>query len=497
MSISKTIGVILAGVLVVTLGLLLTVLVVSSQRTASRTDALAGADIEHAISDSLVFAMAEGITNVEPYLAELQGVGSIAEVTVKPTSAVRKGGEDTMDALEREVLKDRAHRSTEETFKDKPVTRSVTAILSVQKCAQCHAAPVGQPLAILSVRRSTAEAAAAISYQRWLSIAGGVVSVGLAFGLLMLLITRRVVRPLGDAVGRVGRLASGHLDQTVVVERTDEIGVLMSSLQTLQKALASKAEAADQISRGNLAVDIDVQSDGDVLAQAMVRMRNSLTAMAGETEVLVNAAVGGRLSVRADASRHEGSFRKIVDGVNQTLDAVIGPLNVAAGVRGPDQQGRHPAEDHRQLQRRLQRDQEQPEHVHRRGERAGGGRGAAGEGGGGGQAGDAGRRGQARRRLPEDRRGRQPDAGRGDRAAERGGGVRGPDQQGRHPAEDHRQLQRRLQRDQEQPEHVHRRGERAGGRRGHAGEGGGGRASWRRAPTRPSTAATSGRSSRA
>ena len=33
---------------------------------------------------------------------------------------------------------------------------------------------------------------------------------------------------------------------------------------------------------------------------------------------------------RADASKHQGDFRKIVQGVNDTLDAVIGPLNVAA-----------------------------------------------------------------------------------------------------------------------------------------------------------------------
>ena len=34
--------------------------------------------------------------------------------------------------------------------------------------------------------------------------------------------------------------------------------------------------------------------------------------------------------MRADATKHQGDFRKIVEGVNDTLDAVIGPLNVAA-----------------------------------------------------------------------------------------------------------------------------------------------------------------------
>lgn len=45
---------------------------------------------------------------------------------------------------------------------------------------------------------------------------------------------------------------------------------------------------------------------------------------------LTKAAVEGRLDTRADATRHQGDFRKIVEGVNDTLDAVINPLNVAA-----------------------------------------------------------------------------------------------------------------------------------------------------------------------
>ena len=48
--------------------------------------------------------------------------------------------------------------------------------------------------------------------------------------------------------------------------------------------------------------------------------------------MLVKAAIVGSLSTRADATKHNGDFRKIVEGVNQTLDAVIGPLNDFAHV---------------------------------------------------------------------------------------------------------------------------------------------------------------------
>jgi PAS domain S-box-containing protein len=45
---------------------------------------------------------------------------------------------------------------------------------------------------------------------------------------------------------------------------------------------------------------------------------------------LVKAAIDGKLDTRADVDKFEGNYQKIVKGVNDTLDAVIGPLNVAA-----------------------------------------------------------------------------------------------------------------------------------------------------------------------
>ena len=40
----------------------------------------------------------------------------------------------------------------------------------------------------------------------------------------------------------------------------------------------------------------------------------------------------GKLATRADASKHQGDYRKIVQGVNETLDAVIAPVQEAGGV---------------------------------------------------------------------------------------------------------------------------------------------------------------------
>jgi len=63
----------------------------------------------------------------------------------------------------------------------------------------------------------------------------------------------------------------------------------------------------------------------DITAQ-----KQAVNAMMADALMLSQAAVQGRLATRADAGKHHGDYRKVIEGVNSTLDAVIGPLNVSA-----------------------------------------------------------------------------------------------------------------------------------------------------------------------
>ncbi|MGO9095623.1 MAG: methyl-accepting chemotaxis protein, partial [Bryobacteraceae bacterium] len=87
-----------------------------------------------------------------------------------------------------------------------------------------------------------------------------------------------------------------------------------------------------QISNGNIdeLIAHTYKGDHEKMKQAVNKVAAALQNMAKDAEVLVRAAVEGKLATRADATRHQGAYRKIVEGVNQTLDAVIGPLNVSA-----------------------------------------------------------------------------------------------------------------------------------------------------------------------
>jgi methyl-accepting chemotaxis protein len=92
------------------------------------------------------------------------------------------------------------------------------------------------------------------------------------------------------------------------------------------------AEYVDRISKGEIPAKITDKYNGD-FNEIKNNLNNCIDAvnnLVADANMLSKAAVEGKLDTRADATKHHGDYRKIVDGVNATLDAVIGPLNVAA-----------------------------------------------------------------------------------------------------------------------------------------------------------------------
>ena len=91
-------------------------------------------------------------------------------------------------------------------------------------------------------------------------------------------------------------------------------------------------KSTQRMAAGDFSADTDIHSKDELglLADAMRTMQTAIQTMVADANMLSRAAVEGKLSTRADASQHQGDFRKIVQGVNDTLDAVIGPLHVAA-----------------------------------------------------------------------------------------------------------------------------------------------------------------------
>ncbi|MBF0556305.1 MAG: MCP four helix bundle domain-containing protein, partial [Nitrospirae bacterium] len=157
-----------------------------------------------------------------------------------------------------------------------------------------------------------------------------------AFGALIALglgvfIARIISRPVKEITDVANKLATGDVNVDIEAKTKDEIGQLTNAVKVVIENIKENALAASRIAKGDLTASVKQKSEKDVMAQSINAVIKNLQALVSDADMLAKAAVEGKLATRADAAKHEGDYRKIVDGVNKTLDAVIGPLNVAAG----------------------------------------------------------------------------------------------------------------------------------------------------------------------
>jgi methyl-accepting chemotaxis protein len=206
-------------------------------------------------------------------------------------------------------------------------------------------------------------------------VAGVLVELGMGA-----LVARGISRPLAELAGTAKRMATGDVSQTIDDRSGGEIGSLAESLRVLLAGLTGLAEVnkvlqrlavndsttrverADQgifgevgkatnlvrehihhtveivehIGAGNYREDLQAlqksgkRSENDTLIPAFIQTMNAIDALIADATLLASAAVEGKLATRANASAHLGDFRRVIQGVNETLDAVIGPLQVSA-----------------------------------------------------------------------------------------------------------------------------------------------------------------------
>ncbi|UCV04186.1 methyl-accepting chemotaxis protein [Dechloromonas denitrificans] len=196
------------------------------------------------------------------------------------------------------------------------------------------------------------------------------------------LITRSITKPLGEVLDGAKKMSVGDLKFKLESTAKDEIGEVVRAVISVQTAiqamiadanllsqaaidgkLATRADASkhqgdfqrivagvngtldavigplnvaanyvDRIAKGDIPKKITDSYNGDfnAIKNNLNTCIEAVNALVADANLLSQAAIDGKLATRADASKHQGDFQKIVAGVNGTLDAVIGPLNVAA-----------------------------------------------------------------------------------------------------------------------------------------------------------------------
>ena len=100
----------------------------------------------------------------------------------------------------------------------------------------------------------------------------------------------------------------------------------------LSKPLKRVADVAMAVAQGDLStqVNLDRRDEVGLMGAALDKVVTAVRSLVNDANMLSAAAVEGKLSTRVDGSLHQGEYRAVMNGVNATLDAVVGPLNMAA-----------------------------------------------------------------------------------------------------------------------------------------------------------------------
>jgi methyl-accepting chemotaxis protein len=197
------------------------------------------------------------------------------------------------------------------------------------------------------IARSGEEAAAATAAGHAAARKGGIVVVAaIVLGALLmagfgLVLHRAINRTVGALVAEASRLRdavlAGELGTRGDLSALDGefrpiVEGMNETMEAFQKPLRMTVEYVGRIGRGDIPEKIseEYRGDFDLIKASLNDCIDAVNALLADVGTLASAGIEGRLSTRAEAARHQGDFRKIVQGVNDTLDAVVGPLTVAA-----------------------------------------------------------------------------------------------------------------------------------------------------------------------
>ncbi|MGB8929840.1 MAG: cache domain-containing protein, partial [Anaeromyxobacteraceae bacterium] len=192
-----------------------------------------------------------------------------------------------------------------------------------------------------------------------------------------------IVRPLRDAAAQIDGIARGALPPAIVTPWPGDFEPLRCNLNQLGETISGVVGGMEAMTQAQAKGDLDaaIAADrfqgifrrmaegvneavgmhvgillrileilgsyangdfGPVLAplpgkqavanQRLDLLRGNLHAIAADARALTQAAVAGRLGERADVLKYRGDWAGVIEGLNQTLDAVVAPVEEATRV---------------------------------------------------------------------------------------------------------------------------------------------------------------------
>jgi methyl-accepting chemotaxis protein len=135
--------------------------------------------------------------------------------------------------------------------------------------------------------------------------------------------------PIADSEGNISDILAAYKDMTEI-RRVNEY---------LHKEVIKVSENLENLAEGNLDISLEIEKPDEYTREAyenfnrinesMKALKIAVNNLVEDAGMLAEGGKNGKFDVRADISVHKGSFRQVIEGFNETLEAFIVPLNEA------------------------------------------------------------------------------------------------------------------------------------------------------------------------
>ena len=145
--------------------------------------------------------------------------------------------------------------------------------------------------------------------------------------IIYYIVKKQVTKRLNKLTELSQKVSLGDIDITLSCDKNDELGMLECSYMQMINSMNEQADMADDIANGMLTTKVKVKSEKDRLAKSFMKMLDSLNSLISDIKELTKSAVQGNLSSRINTDKHQGDYKSIVQGINNTIDEIIMPIN--------------------------------------------------------------------------------------------------------------------------------------------------------------------------
>jgi methyl-accepting chemotaxis protein len=139
-----------------------------------------------------------------------------------------------------------------------------------------------------------------------------------------------ILVPIGEGNRVLELIKGGNLREKVEIACKGDHETMKNAVNGVHAWLTDLIAYVTKIADGDMSAEMAKASKDDQIHEWLMLLKGNINALVADVMTLSGGAVEGKLALRADATKHKGAYRDVVSGLNDTLDAVIGPLNVAA-----------------------------------------------------------------------------------------------------------------------------------------------------------------------